>query len=174
MTAGIARQTATAGRLVPGGRGSQTTASSGSVASNGADDVAKFFCAGVSDATLSPPRVTHTDIQDISPTAGVQSQGRIAGGAVLALEFPNIFIEASLMGHMGAGELKDPLSAQSMFKRFFTDSTLAANKSSLTTIPGPVNFHHAGHIASIRGTSGCRQGTFRTVHGRTAKGAKRA
>ena len=86
----------------------------------------------------------------------------------MALEFANIFVEAGFMGHMGTGELKDPLSAESMFEGFFTDSTFAANKSSLTTIPGPVNFHHAGHIATIRGTSGCRQGTFRTVHGRTA------
>ena len=92
----------------------------------------------------------------------------------MAFEFANIFVEASLMGHMGTGELKDSLSAESMFKGFFTDSTLAANESSLTTIPGPVNLHHAGHIATIRRTSGCGQGTFRAFRGSTAKGAKRA
>lgn len=116
--------------------------------------------------------VAHTNIQDIAPTAGVQPEGSITSGAILALEFTNVFVETGLMGDVSAGELEDTFAAEGMLQRFFAHGAFAPDKSSLTTVPVTVDFHDTGHISRIRGTNG--QTAVRTVYRVTTEGAKRA
>lgn len=95
--------------------------------------------------------MAHTNVKHISAAGGVKSQGCITGGAVLAFKLANILVEASLMRDMGAGELQDALPSKGMFKGFFADGTLAANKGPLATVAVPLNVHHAGHITGSWG-----------------------
>lgn len=62
MTTGITAEAATAGRLVPGSRCGQTTAGSGCITGDGADNVAKFFCLLSVTCQAVIPGVAHTDI----------------------------------------------------------------------------------------------------------------
>lgn len=92
------------------------------------------------------PCVAHTNVKHIPAAGGVQPQGCITGGAVLAFKLANILVEASLMRHMRAGELQDAFPPESVLQRLFTDGTLAANKGPLATVAVPLDVHHAGHI----------------------------
>lgn len=62
MTTGITAEAATAGRLVPGSGCGQTTAGSGCITGDGADNVAKFFCLLSVTCQAVIPGVAHTDI----------------------------------------------------------------------------------------------------------------
>ena len=62
MTTGITAEAATAGRLVPRCGCGQTTAGSGCIAGDGADNVAKFFCLLSVTCQAVIPGVEHTDI----------------------------------------------------------------------------------------------------------------
>lgn len=62
MTTGITAEAATAGGLVPGSGCGQTTAGSGCITGDGADNVAKFFCLLSVTCQAVIPGVAHTDI----------------------------------------------------------------------------------------------------------------
>lgn len=115
MTTGITRLTATADGLLPGSGCGQTTAGSGCITGDGANDVAQFFYMLSVTCQAVIPGVAHTDIQHIAPTAGVQPERSITGGAILSLKFTDVFVEASLVGNMSAGELQDTFAAECVF-----------------------------------------------------------
>lgn len=96
----------------------------------------------------------HTNVKYIPAARGVKPQGCITGGAVLAFKLADVLIKASLMRDVGTGELQDTLSTKGVLEGFFADGTLAADECPLSTVPVPLNVHHAGHVAGSGSGSG--------------------
>lgn len=89
----------------------------------------------------------HTEIENAPATECVQAQGGVACWAVLRLcvRLFDIFVEASLVGDVAAGELEDPLAAQGMLKQFLASSTFTTNEGPLPPRPRAVGVHQARH-----------------------------
>ncbi len=73
-----------------------------------------------------------TDVDDIAATAGIEMQGRVACWTVLRLDLSNEFVEAGLVGDMGARELEDTLALEGVFEGFFADGAFAPDECSFS------------------------------------------
>jgi len=56
-----------------------------------------------------------TNINHITAPTSIEMERRIAGGAVLAIQLADEFVEAGLVRDMSALKLEDALSAQGVF-----------------------------------------------------------
>lgn len=57
-------------------------------------------------------------------------QRRLAGGAVLRVEFADELVEAGFVGHVRARKLQYSLALEGVFERLLADSALASDKCS--------------------------------------------
>jgi hypothetical protein len=59
----------------------------------------------------------------------------------LTLDLAEIFIKASFVSYMGAGELQHTLATQGMFQRLFANSALGADECAFPPRATAVNIH---------------------------------
>lgn len=95
----------------------------------------------ISSGGLSGP----TQVQNVSPSAGIEPQRGIASWTILRIEFFNVFVETGLVGDMAAGKLQDSLSPEGVFQRFLTDGALTPDKRSFPPGARALELEHARH-----------------------------
>jgi hypothetical protein len=100
----------------------------------------------VSKFQQETPNLTHTEV-NVAPSAGVEPQGSIACWTLLGLEFANVLVEASFVGHMPTRQLQDAFASQRVLQRLFTYSTIAAYEGPLTSCARPFDVKHSRHTS---------------------------
>jgi len=90
-------------------------------------------------------RYVHTKIQNVSSTAGIQTQRRITFWAVLRIHFLDVLVEAGLVRYVSAGKLQYTFPTKRKLKRFFADGALAPNERPVPSVPRAIHVQYPSH-----------------------------
>lgn len=87
-----------------------------------------------------------TDIQDITASARIERQGRLASRAGVRLKLLYVLEKASLVGYVSARQLEDSLAAEGVLERLLADGALAPDEGAVPPRPRAVQIQDARHV----------------------------